>query len=45
MKDSLEDIVDVVGNAEEAVALVIDMEPMYGEYDYFSTSLSHKPLE
>jgi hypothetical protein len=33
MKDSLEDIVDMVGNAEEAVALVIDMEPMYGKYE------------
>lgn len=33
MKDSLEDIIDMVGNAEEAVALVIDMEPMYGKYE------------
>ena len=33
MKDSLEDIIDMVGNAEEAVALVIDMEPMYRKYE------------
>jgi hypothetical protein len=33
MKDSLEDITDMVGNAEEAVALIIDMEPMYGKYE------------
>jgi hypothetical protein len=33
MKDSLEGIVDMVGNAEEAVALVIDMEPMYSKYE------------
>jgi len=33
MKDSLENVVDMVGNAEEAVTLVIDMEPMYGKYE------------
>jgi len=33
MKDSLEDVMDMVGNAEEAVALVIDMEPMYSRYE------------
>lgn len=33
MKDSLENVVDIVGNADEAVTLVIDMEPMYSKYE------------
>jgi len=33
MKDSLEDIVDLVGNADEAVTLVLDMEPTYAQYE------------
>tara|TARA_B100000963_G_scaffold292585_1_gene262851 strand:- start:974 stop:1765 length:792 start_codon:yes stop_codon:yes gene_type:complete len=33
MKDSLENIVDMVGNADEAVSLVMDMEPMYSKYE------------
>jgi len=33
MKDSLENIVDMVGNADEAVSLVMDMEPAYSKYE------------
>lgn len=33
MKDSLEDVVDLVGNADEAVTLVLDMEPTYAPYE------------
>ena len=33
MKDSLENVVDLVGNADEAVTLVLDMEPTYAQYE------------
>jgi hypothetical protein len=33
MKDSLENLVNIVGNADEAVTLVMDMEPTYAPYE------------